>query len=230
MAEKRADPHPRWEPSPETKTQFAGLEQLVRAWDCPKCTYTYRTLASATTTTQACPNDGAALRRGDRRRELVGVIRVTARAVEQARDNHQRLQDPVAPWQVYAVMRALGRAAPEWVLAYLDKAARVIVDDIRFNHRDAERLRSRVAEAFGFKRAGRGGRGSVFSKAEKESRDWDLANAVSRKVRSGAQVKLAIAEVADSKRTSRSTVERAWLTKARPRRVGRAASKTRPTS
>jgi hypothetical protein len=123
--------------------------------------------------------------------------------------------NPLHAWDAYSRTRRIGDPIPGWVLDYFDAA----VGGLGILLASAQRGEpikapaARVAEALGFKKGGRSGRGTIFSDYCTTMFDWGWARIgvqVADLVTSGEKREHALEVVADIEGISESTVDRAW--------------------
>jgi hypothetical protein len=122
---------------------------------------------------------------------------------------HQDSNNPIHAWNAYRRCRQKGIGIPEWVFACFDRSAANIMH-LQSAEGAGEKVGSSdIAVALEMKKAGRSGRGTVFSKAR--SIKWvELALAVIDRLADGDQEYWAIDHVARAKNLSYASVNRAW--------------------
>lgn len=132
--------------------------------------------------------------------------------IEERRRLYEQHRDPLRVWEAYALARAWGLEIPDWVLAYLDRASRQLVEISQFPPKRAK-SGSRVLAAL---EVARPGRGSVISRRRAADRDEELAGAVHRllceKIEPHQRAKLSVAidDIAARYGIGRNIVERAY--------------------
>jgi hypothetical protein len=132
---------------------------------------------------------------------------------------YERTKNPLHAWRAYQICSELMRGGiygcdslPEWVLDYFD-ATTLVIQDL-FNESFDGNVPQRIADGFGFKRAGQGVRATAFTNFDLEHRDLMLATDVRRLVNAQPTQsrEAVIADVAERHGLSIETVWDAWTT------------------
>jgi hypothetical protein len=122
-------------------------------------------------------------------------------------------QNPIHAWRALQTCIEAGcDGLPEWVLAYF-RTATAAVQELFIDDGLNAPMPIRLAEALGFKRAGRGVRRDAVERFNQESRDSLLAAEIWGQMRSrpDASQETIIAAVAERRHLSEETVRRAWV-------------------
>jgi len=136
-------------------------------------------------------------------------------ALEHYRRLYERTKNPRYGWYAYATCRELMQADPsvtfpDWVLTFFDAAEQAIADQQYYAEEEESSLAARLADALGFKRAGRGVHGNAFTHANLELRDRLLADRVRDEVRRGMSVEAAVGAVAERFGLKEPLIWNAW--------------------
>lgn len=131
---------------------------------------------------------------------------------------YEQTENPLFVWSGYNwySVKQQDRPLPPWIREYFDGVYRAIhelaelsLDNIEF---DGEIIRTKMVDALGLKRSGRGVRVDAYKARRFEMRDWSLATAVMEaKLKTPTlSFENIYADVAEANGHGADVVERAW--------------------